>query len=73
LILHVEADVIDDAMAGRCLGGIGLGEANLHAQNAVHHRSIIASAGSAAEGLGVPRCRCKSLSVAARCARFVPK
>src|SRR5262245_33543499 len=32
VILHVEADVIEDAMAGRRLGGIGLGEANLHAR-----------------------------------------
>jgi hypothetical protein len=57
VILHVEADVIEDAMAGWRLGGIGLGEANLHARNAVHHRGIIASAGGAAEGLGVPSLR----------------
>src|SRR6516162_810904 len=62
VILHVEADVIEDAMAGRRLGGIGLGEANMHARNAIHHRGIVAGARSATEGLGIPILRLRNIA-----------
>src|SRR2546423_11608315 len=56
MVLHVEADVIEHAAAGLRLRGVGLGEADLRARN-VDDRLVVAGAGLAAPGLGVPRLR----------------
>src|SRR5579871_3727551 len=54
VVLHVKADVIEDAPAGRGLWRVSLGEPQLHARDAVHHRRVVAGADLAAERLGVP-------------------
>src|SRR5262249_40195051 len=52
-ILHVEADVVEDAPAGRSLRRIDFGEPELAARN-VDDRLVIARPDLAAEGFRVP-------------------
>src|SRR5215475_12644717 len=47
MLLHIEADVVEHAMPGRRLRGIGLGEADLAARH-VDYRLLVTSADLAA-------------------------
>ena len=60
MVLHVEADVIEDAMACRRLRCVGLVETQLHARQ-INHRSVIARAGLAAERFHIPGLRFRNL------------
>src|SRR5258708_19261178 len=52
-VLHVEADVIEDATFGGSLRGFGLVEPKLYARN-VRDRAVVALTRLGAEGLAVP-------------------
>src|SRR5215831_18930115 len=56
MVLHIKADVVEDAVPGRGLRLVGLVEANLCARY-VDNRRVVARAGLAAERLGVPGLR----------------
>src|ERR1043166_1518469 len=61
VIFHVEADVIENVVAGRVLHFVGFDEAKLHARNAIDHRLPVAHCGFAAEGFRVPGLRLRNV------------